>query len=108
MSFTGTSSSDNIGYENFQTVQNDDGSGNLTTSIDGSISLDSDLTPCANGIYEFETITPLTATYSGYAGGVVKINGTTFSFNTDGTADITYADGTTTAGIVPSSTVSCN
>lgn len=89
----------NAGFENYQITML-----NNAMTIDGKLSFDSTLHTCGNGVYEFETIETLTATNSssGFNDGVIKINGTTFSFNGDGTADVTYADGTTDSSVTPS------
>jgi hypothetical protein len=93
----------NMGFENYIVIESDD-----ELTVDGKLSIESSINTCASGVYEFETITPLTTSYSyGYTSGKVKINGATFSFNSNGTADVTYADGTTDYDVSPSS-ATCN
>jgi hypothetical protein len=102
-----TSSSDTMkaGFENFRTYS--DTTGKIT--LDGKISNENSLNECANGIYELETVEDLASNYYGdFIDGKLKVNGATFTFNADGSADVIYADGSSGGTIQPSDSVVCD
>ena len=64
----------------------------FTITIDGGLELQDDSEPCASGVYAFDTVEPLvydvTRSGCGYSGGILKINGVTYSF---GASDVTVS-----------------
>lgn len=79
------------GYKNF-TLET---SGN-TLEINGQTSITSNQYSCIDGVYNISTTEPLRVGYYGEVeSGKMVINGATYSFNSDGTANVTFADGST-------------
>ncbi len=101
---TSPSDSGKAGYENFHIVLD----GN-TLDIEGKVSSESSAHPCTNGIYSMDTTQPLytSATHNGFDSGAMTINNTEFVFNSDGTATVTFEDGTT-ATVKQNQPIVCN
>jgi len=59
-----------------------------TSTINGSFSINDKKNSCVNGIYNIETLTPLTGST-----GSVKINNTTYKFISENEVEITLEDG---------------
>lgn len=91
--FNSPQNSGQIGYQNFQLMlQDSDTSG----SLDGDMSITSSTYSCVDGRYHYETIDLLTFAYDGMiTGGTMKVNDATYVFNSEGTATVTFSDGTT-------------
>lgn len=77
-----------LGYENFNYIEQSDGYERLS----GKASIYGWKKSCADGIYNFETVEPIAPDMSS---GKVKVNGTTYGFNSDGTVSLTFADNST-------------
>ncbi len=82
----------NIGYENFHYVEDVDGNEEIT----GKVSISGSQNSCSDGIYTLETLEKIVSNSEGIpTDGKLKINGTTFEFNSEGTVSLTFADGST-------------
>ena len=77
------------GYNNFRMNNN-----NNYVSIDGTVSMDSNLGSCMSGAYTIETLDPLYVDYNGFGSGSLKVNGTIYTYS-GSSVQITLADGTT-------------
>lgn len=80
------------GYKNFILET----SGN-TFEINGQTSITSSQYSCIDGVYNISTTEPLVMSYYGdnIESGKMVVNGATYSFNSDGTANVTFSDGST-------------
>ncbi len=92
-----------LGYDNFRMQAK---TGNYL-EIDGKVSVTSTTNTCANGSYTLDTLEDLHTTTGGFDDGKLQVNGVIFDFNTDGTATVTFADGTTSI-IEQKDTVTCS
>ena len=106
VSYVSPASTMEIGYSDFIYSESYD-SGDFTETIDGKISISSTKDSCSNGIYTFETKEPLSYSSDGYSGGILIVNGTQFEYQNDGTAIVTFADGTSEV-VNQESSVTCN
>lgn len=77
-----------LGYQNFNYVEQANGYERLS----GKASISGWKKSCADGIYNFETVEPIAPDMSS---GKIKVNNTTYSFNSDGTVSLTFSDGST-------------
>ena len=82
----------NFGYTNFL-VKTD---ANHYLDISGSVNRDMTTDTCLNGVYNIDTTEPLklSATNGSYEAGTMLVNGSVFEFHSDGTASVTFANGT--------------
>jgi len=86
------SDSGTAGYQDFHIVA--DGLNN-TLTLNGDVSTTSSAHSCVDGQYNLKTLELLTPSGDGFSSGKMEINGATFDFNNDGTATVTFADGST-------------
>ena len=93
MEMADSTGSASLGYQNFHVITRTDGKLN----INGDISINSTQFPCNNGTFSISTIVDLSPDYlyGGFSAGTMKVNGVTFTFLSDVTVDVTFADGTT-------------
>jgi len=75
--------------------------------LEGKVSVTADQNTCQNGVYNIETLDLLTPTSNGYSSGTMVVNGATYVYNNDGTADVTFSDGTTST-ITQGAALVCN
>ena len=100
---TASLGSGKMGYDNFHLLVNQ----SQKLDLNGKVSITANQNTCQNGVYNIETISALTPTSNGYSSGTMKINGATYIYNNDGTADVTFADGTTSV-ITQGAALVCN
>ncbi|HFU74325.1 MAG TPA: hypothetical protein ENK65_02090 [Helicobacteraceae bacterium] len=97
------SDSGTAGYQNFRVVSQ----GTNSITIDGDVSTTSTAHSCVDGTYHLETTQTLVPSTSGFSSGQMIVNGATFDFHDNGTATVTFADGST-AVVTQGSEVVCN
>ncbi|MCW9026354.1 MAG: hypothetical protein OQJ77_03475 [Thiovulaceae bacterium] len=80
-----------IKYKDFELNEFSYDGFDYASSINGTVSVQSTLKGCANGLYTLETIEPLklSPSFNGYSYGVLVINNTTFEYNVDGSINVT-------------------
>jgi hypothetical protein len=91
-----------IKYREYTDTFKEDNESNGTTQygLNTTFSFNSSASSCANGIYQLETIEPLTKSDTqSFNGGLLNINGTMFRFNNGETADVLFQSGTIVYGI---------
>jgi len=98
------SNAGSAGYEDFRVVA-DNATNTLT--INGDVSTTSSAHSCVDGRYHLETTQILVPGVNGFSSGQMKINGATFDFHNDGTATVTFADGSTNI-VTQGAEVVCN
>ena len=103
--FSTPQNSGQIGYQNFKMMLQD---GDTRGSLDGDMSITSSAYSCVDGRYHYETVDLLTFDNNGtVTGGTMKVNDATYVFNSEGTATVTFSDGTT-ATVQQTAEVVCN
>jgi hypothetical protein len=87
-----TESEAQIGYENFHYAEDE----NELETIEGKVSILGSPNSCSDGIYTLETLEKISSNSEGTPiSGKIKINGTTYQFNSEGTVSLTFSDGST-------------
>jgi len=92
-----------MAYDNFHILVNQ----SQELDLEGKVSVAADQNTCQNGVYNIETLKVLTPTSNGYSSGTMVVNGATYVYNNDGTADVTFIDGSTRT-ITQGASIICN
>lgn len=92
----------NVGYDDFKTyIEND------YISMNGTVSMDSNLDSCMNGSYTIKTLDPLYVDSNGYGAGSISVNGAVYTYSGNN-VQITLADGSTSTVSQSELANSCN